>query len=405
MSRITTALEALRAGKMIVLVDNENRENEGDLVMAAEFMTQEAVNFMIREARGLLCLPLDSAGIDRLGLAPMVARNTARYGTAFTVSIGARTGVTTGISAQDRARTIRVAADPHSGPHDISSPGHIFPLCAKEGGVLARNGHTEGAVDLMRLAGLTPAAAICEIINEDGSMARLPELRLFAERHGLLIVTIEELITYRLTHETLIDEVSVTRLPSTYTSEPLELHAFRSRIKGAEYVALVKGPLQGAPLVRVHSGCLTGDVLGSLRCDCGAQLQTALRLISEAPSGALIYMPEHEGRGIGLANKIKAYALQDEGMDTVEANHALGFAADLREYGMAAQILRKLGVSGMRLLTNSRHKKEALQKYGFDNIEQVPLIMQPNPYNLAYLATKQHKLDHYLDISPARDVA
>jgi 3,4-dihydroxy 2-butanone 4-phosphate synthase / GTP cyclohydrolase II len=388
---------------MIILVDDEDRENEGDLVLAAEFATAENINFLARHARGLICLTLEGKRVDELRLPAMAPVNRANRSTAFTISIEAREGITTGISAADRATTIRTAVDPLKGANDIVSPGHIFPLRAADGGVLVRAGHTEGSVDLCRLAGLRPAAVICEIMNEDGTMARVPDLEVFAEEHGLPILTIKELIEWRIARESLIEEVAVTKLPTLYAGEnEFQLHAFRSLTDGSEHIAMVStknGKLENPALVRVHSECLTGDALGSLRCDCGAQLQAALRQISESGNGVLVYMRQHEGRGIGLVNKIKAYALQDRGLDTVEANRHLGFPADLRHYGMGAQILRHLGVSEMRLLTNNPRKVVSLEGFGLQIVEQVPIEMDSNPANLAYLTAKRDKLGHRLKVN------
>jgi 3,4-dihydroxy 2-butanone 4-phosphate synthase/GTP cyclohydrolase II len=388
---------------MIILVDDEDRENEGDLVLAAEFATAENINFLARHARGLICLTLEGKRVDELRLPAMAPVNRANRSTAFTISIEAREGITTGISAADRATTIRTAVDPLKGANDIVSPGHIFPLRAADGGVLVRAGHTEGSVDLCRMAGLRPAAVICEIMNEDGTMARVPDLEVFAEEHGLPILTIKELIEWRIARESLIEEVAVTKLPTLYAGEnEFQLHAFRSLTDGSEHIAMVStknGKLENPALVRVHSECLTGDALGSLRCDCGAQLQAALRQISESGNGVLVYMRQHEGRGIGLVNKIKAYALQDKGLDTVEANRHLGFPADLRHYGMGAQILRHLGVSEMRLLTNNPRKVVSLEGFGLQIVEQVPIEMDSNPANLAYLTAKRDKLGHRLKVN------
>ena len=403
MSSLAAGLEALKSGKMVILIDDESRENEGDLVLAAEFATGEAVNFMASQARGLICLAMTGADIDRLGLPPMVAENRTTRKTAFTISIEARTGVTSGISAFDRARTIQVAADSASGVEDIISPGHVFPLRAVDGGVLARNGHTEGSVDLVRLAGLRPSAVICEIMKDDGTMARLPDLKIFAARHNLPIIAIRDIIRHRMRHETLVEHVSSAALPSAYAKLPLEVHAFRSLIDGQEHLAMVRGPVRNPALVRVHSECLTGDALGSLRCDCGAQLQSALRLISQSQSGVLVYLRGQEGRGIGLANKIRAYALQDHGADTVEANEQLGFAADQRDYGMAGQILKALGVQQIRLLSNNPQKAEALAAAGLEIVEQCPLEITANPQNEAYLMTKRDKLGHHLELRRAAD--
>jgi 3,4-dihydroxy 2-butanone 4-phosphate synthase/GTP cyclohydrolase II len=396
MSRLSDALERLKAGEMIILVDDEDRENEGDLVLAAEFADGPAINFMAGQARGLICLALDGERVDRLGLAPMVADNRTSRKTAFTVSIEAREGVTTGISAFDRATTIRAAVAQDAVAADLVSPGHVFPLRANPGGVLARTGHTEGSVDLMRLAGLTPAAVICEIMREDGEMARRPDLERFSKRHGMPILSIAELVAHRLASERLVEEVASATLPSTYAPDGLKVRAFRSLIDGREHLALVKGDIGRRPLVRVHSECLTGDALGSMRCDCGAQLQESLRRIGDSDSGVLIYLLGHEGRGMGLANKIRAYALQDQGLDTVEANHALGFADDLRDYAVAAQILKHLGAGPARLLSNNPRKAQSLRAHGVAVAEELPLILPANPHNAAYLAAKRDKLGHRL---------
>jgi 3,4-dihydroxy 2-butanone 4-phosphate synthase / GTP cyclohydrolase II len=398
MSALSKALEQLRKGGMIILTDDEDRENEGDLVMAAQFATPEAVNFMARFGRGLICLPMTSAALDKFNLPQMAPINRARRSTAFTISIEARDGITTGISAFDRAHTIATAINPNTKSEDIVSPGHVFPLRAAEGGVLKRAGHTEGAIDLMTLAGLQPAGVICEIMGDDGEMSRRPALEVFAKTHNLPILTIAELVKHRLQTEVLIDEVAKSELPTAYADEPLTVHAFRSRIDGTEHLAIVKHPLPKTPLVRVHSECLTGEALGSLRCDCGPQLQTAIRMVSESEGGVVLYMRNQEGRGIGLANKIKAYALQDQGHDTVEANAALGFANDTRDYAAAAHMLKALGVSELTLLTNNPDKTHALQELGLNVVEQRPLVIEANPFNANYLATKREKLGHSFEI-------
>ncbi len=397
MSRLSVALEHLKQGGMIVLFDDEDRENEGDLVVAGEYATPEAIRFMAVHGRGLICLALTDAQVDKLGLPPMVASNKARRSTAFTVSIEARDGITTGISAFDRAQTIATAINPNVEAGDIVSPGHVFPLRANAGGVLVRNGHTEGAIDLMKLAGLQTSAVICEVMGEDGHMAKRPELEIFAKTHGLPILTIEELVEHRLREEALVEAIDVASFPSAFTEAPMQVHAFRSLVDGIEHLAIVKPCAAGVtPLVRIHSECLTGDALGSLRCDCGQQLQQALALISQSEGGALIYMRGQEGRGIGLANKIRAYALQDKGMDTVEANTALGFGADLRSYAVAAQILRSLDMTSVDLLSNNPQKASGLSSYGIDVAQQRPLVIAPNPFNKHYLATKSEKFGHSL---------
>jgi 3,4-dihydroxy 2-butanone 4-phosphate synthase/GTP cyclohydrolase II len=393
MSALSYALDQLRAGRMVVLVDDEDRENEGDLILPAQFATPDAINFMATHGRGLICLALTGEQVGRLGLRPMVSNNQARRSTAFTASIEAREGIDTGISAHDRARTIQVAASPGAQPSDIASPGHVFPLHAVEGGVLVRNGHTEGSIDLVRLAGLQPAAVICEVMREDGQMARRPDLDRFAEIHGFAVISIRDIVTHRVRTDRLVEEVASAELPSTLADTPLKVHAFRSLLDGTEHLAVVKRPIRDTPLVRLHSECLTGDALGSLRCDCGPQLQEALRLISDT-EGALIYLRGQEGRGIGLANKIRAYALQDRGHDTVEANTALGFAPDARDYGIAAQILHALGMPEINLLSNNPKKSEALERYGVTVKQRRPLIIPPNPFNQRYLMTKRDKFGH-----------
>ena len=390
---IEEAVEDIRNGKMVVVVDDPERENEGDLVCAARFATPEAVNFMATHARGLICLCLTGERCEQLGLPQMTQRNEASLGTAFTVSVEAREGVTTGISAADRAHTIHVAIDPSSTPHDLVQPGHVFPLRARDGGVLVRAGQTEAAVDLARLAGLDPSGVVCEIMNEDGTMARVPDLVPYCERHGLRMITVGDLIEYRRRTEKLVERVVSVQLPTEFGL--FTATAFRETLTGRDHLALVLGEVGEDVLVRVHSECLTGDVFHSLRCDCGEQLEAALAAISAEGAGVLLYMAQ-EGRGIGLLNKLRAYELQEQGLDTVDANLALGFAADEREWGIGNQILADLGITTMRLLTNNPKKVSGVEAYGLRVTEQVPIEMPPHPENVRYLAAKRDKLGHKL---------
>lgn len=396
LGNVQKAIETFRAGKLVIICDDTDRENEGDLALAAEMVTPQAINFMAKHGRGLICLALTEERCDELSLPPMVEDNTSKFGTAFTVSIEAKHGVTTGISAYDRARTILTAIDPRTKPGDLVRPGHVFPLRARRGGVLVRSGQTEGSTDLARLAGMKPGAVICEVMKSDGTMARMPELRRFSRRHRIPIVTIAEIIAYRLQRESLIQEMAASHLPITFGKD-FEIRVFESWINNFQHVALVRGPIKpGIPtLVRVHSECFTGDVLGSLRCDCREQLHKALTLIAHAEQGVLLYLRQ-EGRGIGFVNKIKAYALQDGGMDTVTANERLGFKPDLREYGVGAQILKALGIRKMRLLTNNPRKIVGLEGYGLEVVERIPLEVPANQINLRYLRTKQKRLGHIL---------
>ena len=395
LAAIEEAIEEYRQGRFVVIIDDEKRENEGDLTLPAEHVTPEAINFMARYGRGLICVPLTGERIDELRIPMMVGRNESRFETPFTVSVEARCGVTTGISAADRSHTVRVLIDPKTRPDDIVMPGHMFPLRARDGGVLVRAGQTEATIDLCKLAGLYPAGVLCEVMRADGTMARLPHLKRFASRHKLKIISVNELIRYRLRRDKLVERVAETTLPLPMGS--FRVIAYRSVIDPDEHVALVMGDMSTPEpvLVRVHSQCVTGDVFGSLRCDCGAQLEESLKRIAEEGRGVVVYMRQ-EGRGIGLHNKLRAYALQDNGMDTVEANRALGFPADRRDYGIGMQILVDLGVHEMRLLTNNPGKRAGLEGYGLKVVERVPIITKPNPHNVRYLETKRTKLGHLL---------
>lgn len=397
LSTIADAIEALKAGKMIILIDDEDRENEGDLVIAADYATPEAINFMSRYGCGLICLSMSEELIDKLQLPMMAQNNKSPYGTAFTISIEAAQGVTTGISAKDRAHTIQVAINPDSTPADIISPGHVFPLRARKKGVLDRTGQTEGSVDLARLAGLTPAAVICEVINEDGTMSRRDELSHFSQHYNIPMVTIKDLIEYRIRHEHLVTAAASIRLPLQHHGD-FHMTVFENELDSAEHFILMKPPLYGnqVPLVRIHSECITGDVFGSCKCDCGKQLDSSLSLIA-SEGGVLIYLRQ-EGRGIGLANKLRAYALQEQGFDTVEANLKLGLPADNRDYAIAYQILKYLGIDALRLLTNNPDKVEALKQFGIQVTERISLEIEPTLENYRYLQTKKEKLGHFLTL-------
>jgi len=409
-SSIEEVIEDIRAGKMVILVDDEDRENEGDLYMAGEAVTPEAINFMATYGRGLICLAMSPDIVEQLGLPMMVQDNKSPYGTGFTISIEARIGVTTGISAADRARTIEAAVAPDAKPYDIISPGHVFPLRAKKGGVLVRTGQTEGSVDLARLAGMRTAGIICEIMNEDGTMARMPDLKKFAEKHDLKIATIADLVAYRLRKDTLVHRAANARLPTLHAGD-FRMIVYRNDVDILEHIALVKGEIdpEKPVMVRVHSECLTGDVFGSARCDCGAQLHAAMRMVDQEKCGVVLYMRQ-EGRGIGLINKLKAYTLQDEeGLDTVEANVQLGFKPDLRDYGIGAQILRDLGVREMKLLTNNPKKIVGLEGYGLKVVDRFPIEVFSEEENRDYMRCKRDKMGHILELygepTPLKDVS
>jgi 3,4-dihydroxy 2-butanone 4-phosphate synthase / GTP cyclohydrolase II len=397
-TKIEEAIEAIARGEMVIVVDSVDRENEGDLIIAAEKMTPEAMAFMIRHTSGVICMPVEGHRLDELRIPLMVAENTESQRTAFTVSVDARHGTTTGISAADRCTTVHAILDVGTRPEDLARPGHIFPLRYREGGVLTRAGHTEASVDLARMARLQPAGVLAEVVNDDGSMARVPDLERFATEHGLLLISIADLVRYRRHREKLVRRVSEARIPTNYGD--FTAYVFESLLDGTEHMAFVRGEVAGKEdvLVRVHSECLTGDVFGSMRCDCGLQLDLALRLIADEGQGVVVYLRGHEGRGIGLGHKFRAYTLQDQGLDTVEANVELGFPPDSREYGIGAQILVDLGVSTMRVMTNNPDKYGGLDGYGLEIVERVPLHVLPNHENIRYLRTKQQKLGHLLEI-------
>jgi 3,4-dihydroxy 2-butanone 4-phosphate synthase / GTP cyclohydrolase II len=401
MATVEEAIEEFRAGRFVIITDDESRENEGDLVIAAEFATADSINFMAKFGRGLICMPMTGDRLDELGIPMQVSPqdNASLFGTAFTVSVEARSNVTTGISAADRAETVRVLIDPTTTKRELAMPGHLFPLRARDGGVLVRAGQTEAAVDLAKLAGLYPAGLVCEIMNEDGTMARLPDLKKFAQRHHLKIVSVEQMIAYRQQHERLVERVTETVIPTLYGT--WKAIAYRSIVDPDEHVALVMGDIDdGEPvLVRMHSQCVTGDVFQSMRCDCGEQLEKAMQLIGSEGRGVIVYMRQ-EGRGIGFHNKLRAYALQDDGMDTVEANEALGFEADRRDYGIGMQILVDLGLKKIRFLTNNPRKRLGLEGYGLEMVERVPIIAEPNEFNARYLQIKAEKLGHRFDDDP-----
>jgi 3,4-dihydroxy 2-butanone 4-phosphate synthase/GTP cyclohydrolase II len=398
LATIPEAIEDIKAGRFVIVVDDEDRENEGDLVIAAEKVTANSINFMAKYGRGLICMPVTGERLDALRIPMMSSNNTSKFGTPFAVAVEAREGTTTGISAADRARTVQVMVDPNTKPEDILMPGHLFPLRAREGGVLVRTGQTEATVDLARMAGLRPAGVLCEIMNEDGTMARMPQLEVFAKKHGLKIISVADLISYRFRHERLVQRVAEAKLPTEYGD--FKVIAYKSTTDTDEHLAIVMGDVNtnDPVLVRVHSQCLTGDVFHSLRCDCGEQVEMAMKRIAEEGRGVVLYLRQ-EGRGIGIHNKIKAYALQDKGMDTVEANISLGFKADQRDYGIGAQILVDLGVRKMRLMTNNPKKMSGLGSYGLTITEQLPITTKPNVHNRRYLQTKQKKMGHLLTIS------
>ena len=392
---VEEAIEDIRHGRFVVVVDAADRENEGDLTIAAQFATPEAITFMATHGRGLICLCLTEERCDELQLRPMTDRNETPFGTAFTISVEAREGISTGISAQDRSRTIQVAIDPSKGPHDLVQPGHVFPLRSRDGGVLRRGGQTEAAVDLARLAGLNPAGVVCEVMNDDGTMARVDDLIPYCEKHGIKLVTVSDLIEYRRRHEKLVERTTAVRLPTGYGE--FTAVAFREKLTGKTHLALVKGEVDGTDdvLVRVHSECLTGDVFHSLRCDCGEQLESALAMIENEGRGVVLYLSQ-EGRGIGLLNKLRAYRLQEDGLDTVEANERLGLPVDLRDYGIGAQILVDLGLSSIRILTNNPKKIRGLEGYGLSVADQIPIEHAPNEHNASYLRTKAERMGHRL---------